>query len=107
MLTALFQSIPTAEAHRRRNPRVNQQHHADVFEDLAHCESGHRNDLGSPYWGYFQFSPRTWTGLALPGLPSDHSYEEQLDAARRLVQRSGWGQFPACSRSINARARTT
>lgn len=78
------------------------RHHEDIYDDLAHCEAGHRNDLGDPYWGYFQFKPSTWRSLGLTGLPSDHSYEVQKDAARRLVARSGWGQFPRCSRLIGA-----
>ena len=75
----------------------------DVWAALARCESGMRNDAGAPYYGYFQFSAPTWRSLGYGGLPHEHGYATQLTAAQRLVQRSGWGQFPACARKLGLR----
>lgn len=75
----------------------------DVWGALARCESGMRNDTGAPYYGYFQFSAPTWRSLGYGGLPHEHDYATQLTAAQRLVQRSGWGQFPACARKLGLR----
>lgn len=75
----------------------------DVWGALARCESGMRNDTGAPYYGYFQFSAPTWRSLGYGGLPHEHDFATQLTAAQRLVQRSGWGQFPACARKLGLR----
>lgn len=74
----------------------------DVWTRLAKCESGMRNDLGAPYYGYFQFSPATWRSIGGTGLPSDHSYEVQLEMAKKLQARSGWGQWPVCGKKALA-----
>jgi len=47
--------------------------------------------------------PRTWRTLGYPGLPHEAPPEMQDEAARRLQARSGWGQWPVCSRRIGAR----
>lgn len=78
------QSVPTAAT--------------DVWTRLAKCESGIRNDGGAPYYGYFQFSAQTWRGVGGSGLPNDHSYAVQLEFAKKLQARSGWGQWPVCSK---------
>lgn len=75
----------------------------DVWEQLAYCESGMTNDTGDPYWGYFQFSIPTWHGIGESGYPSDYGYEHQKAAAQRLQARSGWGQWPGCSRQLGLR----
>jgi len=70
----------------------------DVWARLAKCESGMRNDQGAPYYGYFQFTAGTWTSIGGSGLPTDHTYDEQLELAKKLQARSGWGQWPVCSK---------
>lgn len=70
----------------------------DVWTRLAKCESGIRNDGGAPYYGYFQFSAATWRSVGGTGLPNDHSYATQLEMAKKLQARSGWGQWPVCSK---------
>lgn len=74
-----------------------------VWDALARCESG-----GNPaavsrngkYHGLFQFSVSTWQAMGGSGLPSEASAEEQLQRAQALQARSGWGQWPACARSL-------
>lgn len=90
---------PAPRASRSRPPVAG----GDVFDALADCES-HRNPTAvsknGRYFGAFQFLLTTWQSLGMTGNPIDYPYETQKDAARRLVARSGWGQFPVCGRRV-------
>lgn len=91
---------PVPRAARSAAPRTN------VWAALADCESGGnpqaRSASGS-YYGAFQFSLATWHSLGYGGNPTDYSYGEQVAAAQRLQARSGWGQWPRCSRRLGLR----
>lgn len=75
----------------------------DVWGALARCESGNRNDGGAPFFGFFQFSASTWRSMGHTGTADQYPYDVQLEAAQRLQARSGWGQWPACSRKLGLR----
>jgi Transglycosylase-like domain len=77
----------------------------DLWAKLRQCESRGRYDAnsGNGYYGAYQFSAGTWRRLGYPGLPHEAPPEMQDEAARKLQARSGWGQWPACSRRIGAR----
>ena len=78
----------------------------DIWGALARCESGGRPNAISrsgKYFGAFQFSLATWRGVGMSGNPIDYPYEVQLEAAKRLQARSGWGQWPVCSRKLGLR----
>jgi hypothetical protein len=77
----------------------------DVWAKLRGCESGGRytTNTGNGFYGAYQFHPRTWRTLGYPGLPHQAPPEIQDEAARKLQARSGWGQWPVCSRRIGAR----
>jgi hypothetical protein len=77
----------------------------DVWVRLRSCESGGRyaTNTGNGFYGAYQFHPRTWRTLGYPGLPHQAPPEMQDEAARKLQARSGWGQWPVCSRRIGAR----
>jgi resuscitation-promoting factor RpfA len=77
----------------------------DVWARLRACESGGRYNVnsGNGFYGAYQFHPGTWRGLGFPGLPHQAPPEMQDEAARKLQARSGWGQWPVCSRRIGAR----
>lgn len=78
----------------------------DVWSALSRCEAGGRPDAVSrsgKYFGAFQFSLATWQGIGMSGNPIDYPYEVQLEAAKRLQARSGWGQWPVCSRKLGLR----
>ena len=77
----------------------------DVWVKLRNCESGGRYTVntGNGFYGAYQFHPRTWRTLGYPGLPHQAPPEMQDEAARKLQARSGWGQWPVCSRRIGAR----
>ena len=77
----------------------------DVWQRLRNCEAGGRYDRnsGNGYYGAYQMSAGTWRSLGFKGLPHQAAPEVQDEAARKLQARSGWGQWPACSRRIGAR----
>ena len=75
---------------------------AGAWAELRQCESGgnYTIDTGNGYYGAYQFSAATWHGLGYPGLPNQAAPAVQDQAAQRLQARSGWGQWPACSRKL-------
>lgn len=75
----------------------------DVWSALGACESGNNPRSVSStgkYRGAFQFSIATWQSLGYGGDPIEASYEVQLQAAQKLQERSGWGQWPSCSKQL-------
>ena len=77
----------------------------DVWARLRRCEAGgdYRRNSGNGYYGAYQFAAATWRSLGYPGLPHQAPPEVQDEAAQKLQRRSGWGQWPACSRRIGVR----
>ncbi|MDO4612614.1 MAG: transglycosylase family protein [Actinomycetaceae bacterium] len=77
-----------------------------VWAALARCESGGNPAAVSSnglYHGLYQFSVSTWRAVGGTGLPSQASAAEQTHRAQILQSRAGWGQWPACSRSLGLR----
>jgi hypothetical protein len=76
-----------------------------IWQRLRNCEAGGRYQAnsGNGYYGAYQMSAGTWRSLGYSGLPHQAPPEVQDQAARKLQARSGWGQWPACSRRIGAR----
>ena len=76
-----------------------------TWQRLRNCEAGGRYDRnsGNGYYGAYQMSAGTWRSLGYAGLPHQAPAEIQDEAARKLQARSGWGQWPACSRRVGAR----
>ena len=74
----------------------------DVWAALRDCESGgnYAEDTGNGFYGAYQFSPGTWTGLGYSGLPNEAPAAVQDAAAQQLQSRSGWGQWPGCSAKL-------
>lgn len=60
-------------------------------------------NTGNGFYGYFQFTASTWRSVGGTGLPTDHDYATQRAMAQRLQARSGWSQWPACSRQLGLR----
>lgn len=77
----------------------------DAFAKLRKCESGNRYDLntGNGYYGAYQFAAKTWQRLGYSGFPHEAEPAVQDEAARKLQAKSGWGQWPACTRKIGLR----
>lgn len=79
----------------------------DVWYSLFGCETGYTYNAhintGNGYYGAFQFSLGTWQSVGGSGYPHEHSYETQRAFAIKLQQRSGWGQWPKCSKQLGLR----
>jgi transglycosylase-like protein len=69
---------------------------------VAQCESGGRWDLDTrPFSGGLQILESTWVrsgGLEFASRPALASAGDQLTVARRILDRSGPGQWPVCSK---------
>jgi hypothetical protein len=73
-----------------------------VWAELRGCESGgnYADQTGNGYYGAYQFALSTWESLGFSGLPSQAPPAVQDAAAEKLQARSGWGQWPVCSRRL-------
>ncbi|WP_281272190.1 resuscitation-promoting factor [Nocardioides marmorisolisilvae] len=70
-----------------------------VFDKIAQCESGGNwaANTGNGYYGGLQFNLGTWRAYGGTGRPDQHSREEQIAVAKRLVAASGgYGAWPHC-----------
>jgi LysM repeat protein len=76
-----------------------------TWDRLAQCESGgnwHIN-TGNGYYGGLQFSAGTWRafgGGAYASYAHRASRAEQIAIAEKVLDRQGWGAWPACSRKL-------
>jgi resuscitation-promoting factor RpfA len=102
-LLAVDGALVAGTAHADQPPTVAN------FERLAQCESGGRWNIntGNGYYGGLQFSAATWRSIGYGGLPHQASREVQIQAGQKLQARSGWGQWPACSRKLGLRGGVT
>lgn len=82
-----------------------QQSSGDVWDALARCESGGNWSIntGNGYYGGLQFTASTWKSVGGSGLPHQNSREEQIYRGQILQARSGWGQWPACTKKLGLR----
>ena len=76
-----------------------------TWDRLAKCESGgnwHIN-TGNGYYGGLQFSASTWRAFGGGKYASSAhraSRAEQIAIAEKVLDRQGWGAWPACSRKL-------
>lgn len=75
-----------------------------VWDDLAQCESHGQWDLNvGLYDGGLQFHPDTWRSWKKSSYP-DYAWQatrsQQIEAAERLQEALGWGQWPHCAREL-------
>lgn len=102
-------SVVTPQKPKTPKPAANTERPeptGDIWWKLAGCETGGKYDnpnTGNGYYGYFQFSLTTWRGVDGPGYPHEHSYDVQLQYAKKLQARDGWGQWPGCARRLGLR----
>lgn len=79
----------------------------DVWFWLRDCEAhgNYQINTGNGYYGAYQFSQSTWNSMNT-GYAFAHEAppEVQDDAAKRLQARSGWGQWPVCSKVALSKA---
>jgi resuscitation-promoting factor RpfA len=95
-MTASFAAVDVAVLATSASASVSE---SDLAK-LRACESGgnYQANTGNGYYGAYQFALGTWRGLGYGGRPDQASPATQDEAVRRLQARSGWGQWPACSR---------
>ncbi len=69
---------------------------------LRTCESSdnYQENTGNGYFGAYQFSQATWSGLGYPGRPDQEPPSMQDQAAATLQAESGWGAWPSCSAAL-------
>ncbi|MCC5949808.1 MAG: transglycosylase family protein [Nitriliruptoraceae bacterium] len=84
------------------SPSSSSSTSSSVWDRLAQCESGGNWSIntGNGYYGGLQFHPQTWRSVGGSGLPHEASRAEQIRRGEILQRRSGWGQWPACSRRL-------
>jgi hypothetical protein len=94
-------AIPTTTAVVKPKPQLSATA-GGVWAALRQCESGgnYQENTGNGFYGAYQFSASTWTNLGYPGRPDQAPPATQDAAAQKLQARSGWGQWPACSRKL-------
>ncbi len=89
----------------RQTTQVSPVATGSVWDNLARCESGGNWSIntGNGYYGGLQFTASTWKAVGGTGLPHQNSREEQIHRAQILQARSGWGQWPACTKKLGLR----
>ena len=85
---------------------------SDVWDELAQCETGGNwsANTGNGFGGGLQFAHTarwsTWNaygGQEHTTHPWEASREQQIDIAERVLQSSGWGAWPGCTRKLGLR----
>jgi hypothetical protein len=76
-----------------------------TWDRLARCEASGNwaANTGNGYYGGLQFSAASWHAMGGTGLPHQASRETQIEMGKRLLARSGWRSWPACSRRLGYR----
>jgi hypothetical protein len=67
-----------------------------VWLELRECESGdnYQENTGNGFYGAYQFSEQTWSGMGYPGYPYQEPPAMQDAAAQRLQAEAGWAARP-------------
>lgn len=87
----------------------NRNDHADVWDQLAQCETGGNwgTNTGNGFGGGLQFAHQpswsTWNafgGGEFAPHPWEATREQQIEIAERVLQSSGWGAWPGCARKM-------
>jgi len=120
-LEIFLQSLPTTSttvpkpaqnSNNDTSTTVNLADHADVWDQLAQCETGGNwsANTGNGFGGGLQFAHQpswsTWNaygGQEHTTHPWEASREQQIDIAERVLQASGWGAWPGCARKLGLR----
>lgn len=73
-----------------------------IWDQIAQCESnGHWNDdTGNGYYGGLQFNQGAWNSVGGLGNPAQASREEQIEKAKLLQAKRGWGVWSACAKKL-------
>lgn len=79
-----------------------------VWDELAHCETrgNWATDSVPGFSGGLGFHHGTWRamgGREFAEIAADASREQQIEIAQRVLEASGWGAWPGCSRLLGLR----
>ncbi|HEX4540436.1 MAG TPA: transglycosylase family protein [Acidimicrobiales bacterium] len=98
-------SAPAAPQQQAVASSSNSSAAGGVWACIRQHESGgnYSASTGNGYYGAYQFSQQTWSGLGYPGSPASASPATQDAAAQKLQAQSGWGQWPVTSRACGLR----
>lgn len=93
---------PKCPANSSPDCQYTYRHPISTWEQLAECESHQQWNInsGNGYYGGLQFSLGTWQNVGGAGYPHENSKWEQIHRGEILQERSGWGQWPHCSREL-------
>lgn len=97
---------PAQNSSNNTTTTVNLSDRADVWDELAQCESGGRWDyppVSGGFSGGIMFHIGTWRAMGGTNYaPDAHlaTREQQIEIAERVLQSSGWGAWPGCARRM-------
>ena len=97
---------PAQNSSNNTTTTVNLTDHADVWDELAQCESGGRWDyppVSGGFSGGIMFHIGTWRAMGGTDYAPDAylaTREQQIEIAERVLQSSGWGAWPGCARRM-------
>jgi LysM repeat protein len=94
------ESEPASEA-----PASNGNVSVATWDRVAECESNGDWSIntGNGYYGGLQFALSSWEWVGGSGMPHEASKSEQIARAEILLERQGWGAWPACSSALGLR----
>lgn len=103
--TTTTTASPATPAVELAPPVVIEAADGSVWDRLAQCESGGNWSIntGNGYYGGLQFALASWQGVGGTGYPHEHSREEQIYRAEKLLAIQGWGAWPGCARRLGLR----
>ncbi len=101
-------AIPNPDAAKANNDRAAASAAAPIPEpwaSLAQCESTGNWSIntGNGYYGGLQFNLGTWRSYGGQGMPHENTPAQQIEIAKRVQAKQGWGAWPACTRKIGLR----
>jgi len=98
-------SASTRTQSQSANHPISSNFDAGIWDRIAQCESGGNWSIntGNGYYGGLQFTLSSWKGVGGQGYPHQASKTEQIERAKILQSRQGWGAWPACTSKIGLR----
>jgi hypothetical protein len=99
---------PTARRVQTRPAVIVDPSDPGVWDELAHCETrgNWATDSVPGFSGGLGFAHGTWRamgGREFADIAADATREQQIEIAQRVLEASGWGAWPGCSRLLGLR----
>jgi len=99
------QPVRTGTQSQIANHPIGSNFDAGIWDRIASCESGGNWSIntGNGYYGGLQFTLPSWKAVGGQGYPHQASKAEQIERAKILQSRQGWGAWPACTSKLGLR----